>query len=171
MTSVGHTLTGFGLATLLLPASERPLWRRPVLHLCAFAANVPDLPLPGWGHDRYEVSHSLFVTLALLAVLAAAPLASGPLRERLGGYPVLLAVSAAWFSHLLLDSLYSHGRGIGILWPLSDAHLALPVSWFHTLRLDPWAQAHNLRVLAVELAFYGPLLALCVLLRRRRVRR
>ena len=40
--------------------------RQTVVILAAFVAlaNAPDWPLPGWGHDRYDVSHSIFVTLA-----------------------------------------------------------------------------------------------------------
>jgi hypothetical protein len=29
-----------------------------------------------------------------------------------------------------LDSLYNHGHGVAIFWPLSDVRLALPIPWF-----------------------------------------
>ena len=45
-------------------------------------AVVPDWPLPGWGHDRYAVSHSVFVNLGLILLAAGAYGGSRP-----GGSP------------------------------------------------------------------------------------
>jgi hypothetical protein len=64
-----------------------------------------------------------------------------------------------------LDSIYSHGHGIGIFWPFSDAHLAMPIPWFDTLTWPP-KTAHNLDVFRTELIFYGTVLAMCVIARR-----
>jgi hypothetical protein len=68
---------------------------------------------------------------------------------------------------MLLDALYNHGRGIGIFWPLSDAHLILPVPWFETLTWPPKSD-HNLRVFLIELGVYGALLLACLFIRSRR---
>jgi hypothetical protein len=155
------------IAVLTGKRDATPWWRRPVFHIFALAANIPDLPVPGWGHDLYLVSHSIFVTLALLLVAETPFWLSPKLRAQAGGPRAFAGFALAWSSHMLLDSLYSHGRGIAIFWPLSDAHLALPIPWFHTVRLHPWDHAHNLSVFLVELAFYAPLLALCIYLRRR----
>lgn len=166
MTSIGHTLTGLTLAVAGMPTGLRRPHRPLLLALCGTAANAPDLPLPGWGHSMYHVSHSLFVNaglLVLLAVWAAAwPHAR---REVASGWRGFGLIAAAWLSHMLLDSLYDHGRGIAIFWPFSDAHLALPVSWFSTLR-PPLRSAHNLQVFGIELLFYGAIF-LAVLLARR----
>jgi hypothetical protein len=167
VTSIGHTLTGMSLAVLTVRETGTPWWRRPAFHIFALAANIPDLPLPGWGHDLYHVSHSVFVTLALLVVFESPFYASRKLRAQAGGPRAFVGFSLAWLSHLLLDSFYSHGRGIAIFWPISGAHLALPIPWFHTIRLHPWDTSFNLSVFLVELAFYGPFLAFCIYLRRR----
>lgn len=158
MTSVGHTLTGFGIAVAGMPSGLRRRGRVTLLLLAGTAANVPDFPLPGWGHHMYHISHSLFVTVAGLTALGLWLRTRPELRSRVAGWRGLSLLAMAWLSHFLLDALYNHGRGVGIFWPLSDAHLALPVPWFETLR-PPWRTARNLRVFAVELGVYGALLA------------
>ena len=77
----------------------------------------------------------------------------------------MVAWSIAWLSHLPLDSMYAHGQGIAIFWPFSDAHLAMPVSWFETLNL-PARSEHNLRVFRIELLVFGTALLSCAGLRR-----
>jgi len=169
VTSVGHTLTGIAVGALAVPRSETRAYKWVVFNLFGLLANLPDLPLPGWGHSAYHVSHSLFVNLGVIALLALVLAAWPAARERLG-WRVAAALAAVWLSHLLLDSFYNHGRGIAILWPLSDAHLALPIPWFATVELHPWNTAHNLRVFAIELSFYGALLVPAVIARLRRQR-
>jgi membrane-bound metal-dependent hydrolase YbcI (DUF457 family) len=163
VTTVGHSLTGLSIATLVLPRGRSIAWYLIVGQFCIFFANLPDFPLPGWGHGNYHVSHSLFVTLFLIGVLAL-PLRWLPRRKH-PAESVLAAWSLAWLSHLVLDSMYAHGRGIGIFWPLSEAHLALPVPWFQTVSLPPFT-GHNLRVFAIEALAYGGLLATCIVARR-----
>jgi hypothetical protein len=161
MTTVGHTLFGLALGVLVLPLDARRRFSRP--HLVAFAllANVPDFPLPGWGHDLYQVSHSLFVTCALIAAAALCLRSSPRALRAVGGGRVVLAGAGAWAGHLLLDSLYNHGRGIAIFWPFSSAHLALPVPWFARLEHGPALDPASLRIFAVEGLVYGSLLAAC----------
>ena len=118
---MGHGLTGAALGLLATPAGAGR--GRLLATLVAFAAlaNIPDLPLPGWGHSRYDISHSVFVNLPLALVLALALWRWRGLRLR-----VTLLGAAAWCSHLLLDSMYNHGKGVAIFWPLSAGRLALP---------------------------------------------
>lgn len=170
MTGVGHSLIGISIGVLGMPGR----WSLPAkaawLAIAACLANVPDLPLPCWGHDRYEISHSLPV-LAALAAFAALLLAARPtLRRRFGGWRVPAAATAAWASHIVLDSLYSHGRGLRVLWPLSPWRLAMPIPWLHNMHrgmIDGWL----LRVAAIEVATFGPVLIACVLIRRALTRR
>jgi membrane-bound metal-dependent hydrolase YbcI (DUF457 family) len=162
MTPVGHTLLGAAVGTLCLPRESS--WQRTLGHTAAFMllANLPDLPLPFWGHQRYEISHSLFVNLLLilagLVVLGARPAR----RRQLGGWVVLAAGAGAWLSHLLLDSFYNHGRGVAMFWPFSEARLALPISWFSVVRHPPPFTARMWKEFAVELGSFGLLLAAAV---------
>ena len=163
MTTVGHSLTGIAIAALTLPQAQSRRWYFFIGAGFVFFANLPDYPLPGWGHNSYLVSHSVFVTALLAALLGL--LLLWPTFQAGVGKRVLVAWSAAWFSHMLLDSMYNHGQGIAVFWPLSDAHLAMPVSWFETIRL-PAKSEHNLRVFAIEAMVFGAALIICVALRR-----
>jgi membrane-bound metal-dependent hydrolase YbcI (DUF457 family) len=167
MTSVGHCLTGLSFASLVVPRS----WERKE-KLAAFAAftlvaNTPDLPLPFWGHFNYRVSHSLFVNLALVSALVGLLLGHRAWRSQKAWKWVVVAGAAAWLSHLLLDSFYSHGRGVRIFWPLSDGALNLAIPWLHVLRRSSSPDLANLRVFIVEALWYGALLAACLIWRRR----
>jgi len=167
MTFIGHTLTGLTVGAAVLPGGMSR--RRTIVSMAIFAllADVPDFPLPGWGHYDYRFSHSIFVNVALMVIVLAG---LGLLRKwkdvriprRLIG-----AGAMAWCSHLLLDSMYNHGLGIAIFWPVSRESLVLPVPWFSVLESSPPPlNAHTLRVLAVELAFFVPLLAAVLVARR-----
>ena len=165
MTPVGHTLTGIAIGLLAAPHG----WpRRGVLvslGVLAVLANVPDFALPGWGHDAYRISHSVFVNAALIAVAAGLVWAVGRWRGFSIRKGLLVAGVVAWLSHLLLDALYNHGLGIAIYWPVSSARLALPLPWLSTLRASPPpADLHTLTVFAIELVMFGSLLVggLCI---------
>jgi len=162
VTTVGHSLTGLSLAVLTLPRRQSRRWYVLTGLLFVFFSNVPDFPLPGWGHSSYQVSHSVVVTL-LLASLLALLLLWPTFHAHVGGR-VIVAWSAAWLSHMVLDSMYAHGRGIAILWPFSDVHLTMAVPWFETLFL-PSPSEHDLRVFAIEAMVYGATLVSCVGLR------
>jgi hypothetical protein len=164
MTIVGHSLLGLSLGTLSIPHG----WsRRPKLlafGVLGLLAGGPDLPAPFWGHSQYLISHSIFVNLGLIAGVAALAAAFPRLRAALGGWPLVCAGAAAWLSHPLLDSFYSHGRGVRMFWPLSRDVLNLPMPWFDVLQVGIAPHA-ALRIFAVEFAFYGSLLGLCLLWR------
>lgn len=163
MTTVGHSLAGLSMAVLALPKGRSLPWYLLVGHLFVLFANLPDFPLPGWGHASYEISHSIFVTLLMASALALLLLVPG-FDTRIGTRVIVLW-SLAWLSHLPLDAIYNHGLGIGIFWPVSDAHLVLPLPWFETLTWPPFS-AHNRRVFGFESAFLGTLLLASFVLRR-----
>ncbi len=168
MITVGHTLLGAAVAVVCLP---KPCpWPRALGHSAAFmlAANVPDLPLPGWGHDRYDISHSVFSNALLIVAVTAALGLPKPARRWVGGWGVLAALAGAWLSHLLLDSFYNHGRGVAIFWPVSSARLALPIPWFSVVPPPPPFTAALWKEFAAEVVSYGPLLAAALVWRRRR---
>ena len=144
---------------LTLPRGQSRRWFAMAAIHCVAFANVSDFPLPGWGHNAYHVSHSIFVT-ALLASLMAL-LLFWPTFHAKVGVNVIAAWSIAWLSHLPLDSMYSHGLGIAIFWPFSHAHLAMPVPWFETISL-PARSKHNLRVFGIETMVFGATLISCL---------
>lgn len=166
MSPVGHSLAGLAVATV---ATRE--WRcdeRRVAALLGFVAlaNLPDWPLPGWGHSDYRVSHNAIVNAGLIAAVAA--LVVGRYGRKAA--PLVAAGAIAWMSHLLLDSFYNHGQGVGVGWPVSDFRLNLPVPWLRTLDLsEPLLGARNLSVFALELATFGPAVLLATIVARRRV--
>ena len=165
MTSVGHSLTGISIGVLCMPGGRSPRFNAVFLASFAVLANLPDLPVPYWGHSRYDISHSIFTNSAFI-LLAVGGMAFLPKTRRfVGGWSVVLCGAAAWLSHLLLDTFYNHGNGLGMFWPVSNAHLALPIPWFATATMWPKLTVHNLRVASIEILFYGALLALCIVIR------
>lgn len=155
MTTIGHTMTGLSLAVLTVPRGVSLRQAALIGGAYAFFANLPDFPFPGWGHDAYHVSHSIFLALA-------AALLFGWLIQFLDpavqiARRLLFGCTAAWLSHMLLDSTYSHGNGLAVFWPFSDAHLVLPLGWFDTLSLPAISEA-NRRVFLVEIAVFGSIL-------------
>ena len=166
MTQVGHSLIGVAVSVVCAPRSLS--WRGRLGYGAAFAAlaNLPDLPIPYWGHDRYDISHSLFVNLLFILVIGAVFGLQTPLRQRLGGWPVMVGGGLAWLSHLLLDSFYNHGLGVAIFWPFSEASLALPIAWFSTVPSPPPFTLAHLREYGAEFAGYGPVVLLAWVWRR-----
>jgi len=165
MTTMGHSLTGLSIGVLLLPGGKRWWWLFLYFNALVALSNISDWPFSFWGHTRYEVSHSLFVTLGLVVALGGALGSVARVREALGGWRALIAGGLAWVGHLLLDTLYNHGHGLKMFWPLSDGALALPLPWFSTLR-EAWIpDAFTARVLLTEAAFYGGVLVVCIALR------
>lgn len=168
MTPVGHCLTGLCLASLVVPRSWSQRAKVAAGAAFAFLATVPDTPFPFWGHFHYQVSHSVFVNLAAVAALVGLLAVFRARWSEAGWWWVVAGGAAAWMSHLLLDSFYSHGRGIRIYWPFSDAVLNLPMPWFHVMRPEYIGEVAALRIFAIEAVCYGALLGLCLLWRRRR---
>jgi membrane-bound metal-dependent hydrolase YbcI (DUF457 family) len=165
MTSVGHSLIGIAIGIFCLPLRVSARWK--VGYFAAFVVlpNIPDLPFSHWGHDRYDISHSLFVNLLLCLIMVALLGWHPNIRHSIGDGKVLAGGMVTWLSHLVLDSLYNHGRGVAIFWPLSDARLALPIPWFSVVPFPPLRLA-LLQAWAIEFASYLPLVLLAYSLRR-----
>jgi hypothetical protein len=168
VTPAGHSLAGLAIGVLGMP-QKASCWHT-LAHLAAFAIlpNVPDPPIPSWGHDRYDISHSLFSNLSLGLLVMLALAWRSEVRARLGGWPVLVSGVGAWLSHLLLDSFYSHGLGVAIFWPLFNASLALPIPWFNVVPSPPPFTPALLIEYWVELLSYLPLVLLAWLVKRLR---
>lgn len=169
MTHVGHGLTGVAIGILCLPRKASPA--RIFTHLLVFlnVANIPDWQFPGWGHERYLVSHSVWVNLGLIGLAVLLTGGVPRVRKFLGGWPVILGGAVAWLSHLLLDMFYGHGRGLAMFWPFSDARWALPLPWFSTLHApgSGGSCAHLFRVYGIEFLCYLPLVIAAIIIRWR----
>lgn len=170
MTPVGHSLTGLALAVLGAPLDMS--LRRKAMFAAAFIVlpNLPDAPLPGWGHADYAVSHSLLVNAAMAVVVVRVIAAFPRAWKEIGSLRGALCGALAWQSHFLLDSFYNHGKGVAIYWPVSRARLNFSLPWFCTLpgwALD-WTTA---RIVLIEALFYGIVLAVAIGARSIEVRR
>ncbi len=163
MTPVGHSLMGASIAVLCLP-SQSSRWARCAGLICfIFLANLPDAPLPGWGHDRYWFSHSLIVNDIIMLIAAAVFYTWRDAVRRLGGPRVIMGGMLSWMSHLLLDTFYNHGRGLAMFWPFGPWRLALPIAWFSVMDGIPKTlDARVLRIFGIELLAYGSLLVLAL---------
>lgn len=172
MTQTGHILTGIAIGSLCMPVSSTT--KRKVAHLIAFMflANIPDFPLKNWGHDRYDISHSILVNLLMIGSAAVVALALKHVHIRSGGWTVLLGATLAWLSHLLLDSFYNDGYGLALLWPVSDARLILSIPWFEVVDgLPPPITPQMIRASLIEFVSYFPLVIIAMLIRRARIAR
>ena len=162
MSPVGHTLTGLAIGYLAVPRATPLKPKLALLAMFAVAANAPDLPFPYWGHERYDISHSVFSTAAGLTILLTVLVSWFRGRDPVG-WRILLGLAVAWYSHLLLDTLYAHGHGLAIYWPLNNDRIAVPLSWLgRANRIDVFS-LHNVRVAFFELITFGPLLVFALL--------
>ncbi len=165
MSPVGHTLTGIAIGVACMPKEKPPRWKAVYLGVCAFLAYIPDLQLPYWGHGaHYYVSHSLFANLVLILVCLLPFLVNKPLRTNAGGAWEVSGGMLAWLSHLLLDTFYNTGTGLMMFWPFSEARLSLAMPWFNVV--TEYFSLRTLRILLVEAAFYGGILAMVIVARR-----
>ena len=159
-TPLGHALAGIAVAGLA--GSAR---RLPAAHMgdLVFCATAPDLDLvlrfvDGVSHHR-GASHSLGAVV-LVAVV-------GFVVRRLGGnLPTVLAMSAAWASHVVLDFLgldTAPPFGEMALWPVSTDFYVSPIAVFYDVRRSfSWsALRHNAVAVAIELVVLVPIALLC----------
>ncbi|MBD3419088.1 MAG: hypothetical protein GF398_03110 [Chitinivibrionales bacterium] len=161
MTTIGHTIVGATIGLAAIPRYASRLRSIATLAVFGLLGNFADWPIKNWGHDRYEISHSVFSNLA---VIAAVLLISAVFRrqvKKVGGYRILLLGCAAMVSHLLLDTFYSHGTGLGIYWPFSGETVSLALPWFDPIKVVPPPLTRQaLRVMGIELLFYGTIFIL-----------
>lgn len=159
MTPVGHSLMGLAIGCAAMPRGFTRRQTTVVLAAFVALANAPDWPLPGWGHDRYDLSHSIFVTIAVVTI-AGAVAAVLLWRTPYFSWRLVVGGAIAWLSHLLLDTLYDGRKGLAMFWPVSDARVSLPIPCFRTMQLSPLVSVHNASVFAIEAVVYGSILGL-----------
>jgi hypothetical protein len=168
MTFVGHCMTGVAIGLVIIPTRTPRSRMFFGLAGCAVAANMPDLPIRHWGHDDYLFSHSLFVNSAIILLFVLAIALISKVFERKISWRLLFAWANAWLSHLLLDTLYNHGLGLSMFWPYSNAALALPIPWFHTIEVEAGLTAwHNLREYLFEFLSFSLIVVVAILIRWR----
>lgn len=166
MTPVGHTITGLTIGIATMQKTWLPKKRMWHCLIFILLANIPDIPLPYWGHDQYRISHSVFVNFLWLGLVGYT------LRKQIRRFffPVsvwtsLLFFWVAWFSHFLLDSFYNHGLGVMIWWPYSDGSLCLPIAWL-SVQNETWfpVSKKTLMIWGIEGISFLPfvMLAVCV---------
>ena len=166
MTPVGHALTGTAIAVICMPKHTSRRYK--LIHFVAFIALalVPDFRLPNWGHDKYYISHSLFINLLFIFGLMILLALFKNIRAKIGGWVVIVCGAAAWLSHLLLDSFYNHGKGVAIFWPFSKGRLVLPIPWLSVVKtLPPPITIELVRILLIEFVTFFPLVLFAILIR------
>ncbi|MFZ5569849.1 MAG: hypothetical protein ACOZF0_05570 [Thermodesulfobacteriota bacterium] len=166
MTSLAHTLVGSSIALLCMPVMEKARLRLMFMGAMIAVANLPDWPIPGWGHFRLDISHSIIANGGLmLCLLVTWRILAGSLFGKCR--PVAVGVLAAWMSHLLLDTLYVDSS-LAIFWPVSAAGVSLPVPWLKTLPHVPPPFDHQIqRILMLETFTFLPLVILAAAMRLR----
>jgi membrane-bound metal-dependent hydrolase YbcI (DUF457 family) len=129
-------------------------------------ALLPDWRLP-YHRDlfSYRIHHSLLVNALAVGLIGAAMGLSGGIR-RPGGRLVLLGMAVAVASHLVLDSFYSHGKGVPIGWPFGDFSLVMPLPWLHVQQRPMSLDWTGVRIRLVEVLTFGPLVLAAILGRR-----
>jgi len=169
---VGHALGGFAFGWLAARSSRLD---RPVLAALIFAGlgAVPDVDILVEGTHRLY-THSI-AAVGLVALLAAVALRSAGGRIAGAGSrrALVIAATAAYASHLLLDWLgddRSVPIGIRALWPFTDAYFQSELRWFPPVERRYWLPGFwtaNLRAIGWEMLVLMPLAAMAVWVRAR----
>lgn len=165
MTIVGHSIMGLALGTVFMPRVLSKWAARGFLVLMAAMACLPDWRVPFHRQlFNYNHHHSLLVNCIILAGIAGAMALAGMLKSR-RGWLILVAISAAVLSHLLMDSFYSHAKGVQIAWPLGSYRLALPIPWLHVQTNPGSLDWFHIRIRLIEILTFGPLLGAAIIIR------
>ncbi len=169
---VGHALGGFAFGWLAARSSRLD---RPVLAALIFAGlgAVPDVDILVEGTHRLY-THSI-AAVGLVALLAAIGLrrVDGRLADASSRRALVIAATAAYASHLLLDWLgddRSVPIGIRALWPFTDAYFQSELRWFPPVERRYWLPGFwtaNLRAIGWEMLVLMPLAAMAVWVRAR----
>ena len=165
MTSLGHSLVGASVGVLCMPAMDKLHQRVFILIATIAVANLPDWPIPNWGHFHLAMSHSIIVNgAAIVCLVVGLSLQGMPLRQ--AHQLVIIGLVAAWLSHFLLDALYVDSH-LAIFWPLSEATVSFTVPWMKTLpHVPPPFDEGVIRILMYETLTFLPLLVLAAAIRR-----
>ncbi len=102
---------GVSIGVLAGPRFATRLGGAGFLGACAMAADVPDLARRFAGQPHYNICHSVPVNLIAMALVVGAAWLWPAAGRRAGGRRGRACIGAAWLSHMLLDSMYNHGRG------------------------------------------------------------
>lgn len=163
MTTVGHSLMGLTIGVFAIPSAVDRKWKALIAFVFVALANLPDWPIPlVWGHDHYLASHSFFVNGLVFLVVAAPVLLWTRFRAAVPAFRLVALGGLVWASHLLLDATYNHGQGLSVCWPFWSCRLRLTLPWFSTLGHGWHFDLATARILALEMAAYGALLAVAV---------
>jgi len=170
MTSLGHSLVGASIGLVCMPGLKKAHHRLLFLVGIIAVASLPDWPIPGWGHYRLHISHSVVVNggIMLLLVLGLRGFAGATLPTY---RPVLVGMPITWMSHFLLDTLYVDSS-MAIFWPLSDSAVSLPVPWLKTMpHVPPPFDRQILLIFWYEILTFLPFFILAVIWRARRTQK
>jgi inner membrane protein len=157
MSPIGHSLVGAAIGVVVLPREMPPCKQACILAVFVVLANLPDVSI--LFSQGYTIGHSLFVNLGfcIFAIITLRSLHS--FFPQATSWRLIAGGSMCCLSHLLLDSFYNHGVGVAVLWPFSNARLALPMPWFgHWPVSPPFLTWETLRISAVEFFIYSPVL-------------
>jgi membrane-bound metal-dependent hydrolase YbcI (DUF457 family) len=170
MTEVGHSLVGITIGIAGLPNKISNRWKLTIIISLAILSNLPDFPFPFWGHEKYHISHSVFVNSIIAIILSVWLSKNKKLRSQIGVRMIFLSVFLALIGHLLLDSFYNHGKGVAIYWPFSSATLALPIPWLSVVPALPPITIDHLREYVFEFITFFPFVIMAIFFYRRRYR-
>ena len=161
MPGIGHLAVGLAAARVTTPPPGLGRWRwtlllvgasfAPDADVVAFSLGIPYAsPL---GHRG--ALHSIF-----MAGVCGAGLGFVARRRGLPPLFIVLIISAVMASHGILDAFTNGGRGVALLWPLSDARYFAP---WRPIPVSPLGMAvfsdHGLRVMCYETLLFLPLFA------------
>lgn len=154
---VAHALGGAIAAFVVDSFARRPNLTLPLLAAAGAIAVAPDLDILAGSHRTY--THSIGGVAVVGAVLWLA------LRRRVSSVAVVVALTAAYASHLLLDWLSKDTRepsGLTALWPFTAKYYQSGWNVFGEISRRYWLPQEfilaNLRAAAWELLLMGPLL-------------
>jgi membrane-bound metal-dependent hydrolase YbcI (DUF457 family) len=160
----GHVITGAAIGVVALP-KKLPIWQGAIyFSIFTFLSVLPDNQyLPNWGHgNHYYYSHSLFVNLLVISIIAVIVISLGSLLNKPVSLTVILGGAVAWLSHLLLDAMYNTGYGIAIFWPFSEGRLILSIPWLALGHGVGLLTPEGLRLFTIEAITFLPLLVIAI---------
>jgi hypothetical protein len=168
MTEVGHALVGITIGITGLPNKISNRWKLTIIISLAILSNLPDFPLPFWGHEKYHISHSVFVNSIIAIILSVLLSRNKQLRSHISARIIFLSIFLTLIGHLILDSFYNHGKGVAIYWPFSSATLVLPIPWLSVVPSLPPITIDHLREYIFEFITFFPFVIMAIVFYRRR---